>query len=159
TAAAANHWKLMFLEFQANVNGYGDIIALGAGDKTQTLLSQVPYALVLDRLYIHGDPVLGQKRGIALHSRDTEIRNSWVSECKVGGQEAQAIGGYNGPGNYVIENNRLEGAAQSFLLGGSDPTIPDLVTSNITFRYNHLIKPLEWRDAIVAAPAAVTAVA
>ena len=36
TAAAANHWKLMFLEFQANVDGYGDIIALGAGDSSQT---------------------------------------------------------------------------------------------------------------------------
>src|SRR5882672_4004744 len=59
TATAANHWKLMFLEFQANVNGYGDIISLGAGDNTQTQLSQVPYALVLDRLYVHGDPLVG----------------------------------------------------------------------------------------------------
>ena len=55
----------MFLEFQANQGGYGDIIALGAGDSTQTQLAQVPYALVLDRVYVHGDPVLGQKRGIA----------------------------------------------------------------------------------------------
>ena len=31
TAAATNHWKLMFLEFQANQNGYGDIIDLGHG--------------------------------------------------------------------------------------------------------------------------------
>jgi len=159
TAAAANHWKLMFLEFQANASGYGDLISLGAGDKTQTQLSQVPYALVLDRLYVHGDPIVGQKRGIALHSRDTEIRNSWVSDCKAVGQEAQAISGFNGPGNYVIENNYLEGATQNFLLGGSDPMIPNLVTSNVTFRYNHLRKPLEWRDAIIATPAGVTAIA
>src|SRR5262249_4176767 len=45
TAAGAHHWRLMFLEFQANANGYGEIIALGAGDTTQTQLSQVPYAL------------------------------------------------------------------------------------------------------------------
>src|SRR5438093_503444 len=64
TATGANHWKLMFLEFQANKDGYGDIIALGAGDSTQTQLSQVPSALVLDRLYVHGDAVTGQKRGI-----------------------------------------------------------------------------------------------
>ena len=159
TAAAANHWKLMFLEFQANVGGYGDIIALGAGDKTQTQLAQVPYALVLDRLYVHGDPVVGQKRGIALHSRDTDVLNSWVSECKVVGQEAQAISGFNGPGNYVIENNHLEGATQNFLLGGSDPTIPNLVTSNVTFRYNYLTKPLAWRDPIIATPTNVAATA
>ena len=159
TAAAANHWKLMFLEFQPNVNGYGDIISLGAGDTTQTQLSQVPYALVLDRVYVHGDPVTGQKRGIALHSRDTDVINSWVSDCKAVGQEAQAISGFNGPGNYVIENNYLEGATQNFLLGGSDPKIANLVTSNVTFRYNHLTKPLAWRDPIATTPTNVVATA
>src|SRR5256885_6043568 len=157
TATAANHWTLMFLEFQANVGGYGDIIALGAGDTTQTDLTQVPYALVLDHLYVHGDPVIGQKRGISLHSRDTSVINSWVSDCKAVGQEAQAISGFNGPGGYLIENNYLQGATQNFLIGGADPGIPNLVTSDITFRYNHLEKPVAWRDAIVAAPAGVAA--
>ncbi|OLC81081.1 MAG: hypothetical protein AUH72_10210 [Acidobacteria bacterium 13_1_40CM_4_65_8] len=55
TATAANHWKLMFLEFLANKDGYGDIISLGAGDASQTQLSQVPYAFVIDRVYVHGD--------------------------------------------------------------------------------------------------------
>jgi Putative Ig domain len=157
TAAAANHWKLLFLEFQANVKGYGDIIALGAGGSTQTMLSQVPYAIVIDRVYVHGDPVTGQKRGIALHSSDTTVINSYVSECKTIGDESQAISGFNGPGNYVIENNYLEGATENFLLGGSDPTIPNLVTTKVTFRFNHLRKPLTWRDAIVATPASVSA--
>ena len=56
TATASNHWKLMFLEFQANLNGSGDILSLGAGDSSQTQLSQVPYAFVIDRVYVHGDP-------------------------------------------------------------------------------------------------------
>jgi len=147
TATAANHWKLMFLEFQANVNGYGDIISLGAGDNTQTQLSQVPYALVLDRLYVHGDPLVGQKRGIALHSRDTDVINSWVSDCKVVGQEAQAISGFNGPGNYLIENNYLEAAGENVVFGGSDPAIVGLTPSNIVIRGNTLSKPLAWRDS------------
>ena len=157
TAAGANHYRLMFLEFQANVKGYGDLIALGAGDSTQTSLTQVPYALVLDRVYVHGDPVMGQKRGIALHSRDTSIINSYISDCKAVGQEAQAISGFNGPGNYLIENNYLEGSTQSFLLGGADPTIPNLVTTNVTVRLNHMTKQLAWRDPIIATPAAVSA--
>src|SRR5206468_1119597 len=94
TATAANHWKLLFLEFQANVGGYGDIIALGAGDSTQTQLWQVPYALVVDRVYVHGDPVVGQKRGISLNSRDTTIVNSYVSDCKAIAQDSQAISGF-----------------------------------------------------------------
>ena len=158
TATAANHWKLLFLEFQANQGGYGDIIALGAGDSTQTQLTQVPYALVLDRVYVHGDPVLGQKRGVALHSSDTSILNSYVSDCKAVGQDSQALSGFNGPGNYLIENNYFEGATENVLFGGADPMIQNLVTSNITFRRNYLRKPLAWRDPIIATPAAVAAI-
>ena len=104
TATAANHWKLMFLEFLSNKDGYGDVISLGAGDASQTQLSQVPYAFVIDRVYVHGDPVMGQKRGIALHSRDTSVINSYVSECKAVGQDSQAISGFNGPGSFVSVN-------------------------------------------------------
>jgi hypothetical protein len=159
TQAGANHYALMFLEFQANVGGYGDVIALGAGDSTQTTLTQVPYAFVVDRVYVHGDPVTGQKRGIALHSSDTTVVNSYISECKVVGQDSQAISGYNGPGNYLIENNYLEGAGENFLLGGADPTIPNLVTANVTFRRNYLSKPVAWMNPIIATPAAVSAAA
>ena len=157
TATAANHWTLMFLEFQANQNGYGEIVSLGAGDSTQTQLSQVPYALVLDRVYVHGDPKLGQKRGIGLNSADTTIVNSYVSDCKAVGQDTQALGGYNGPGNYVIENNYIEGATENVLFGGSDPPIQNLVTTNITFRHNYVTKPLAWRDPIIATPGGITA--
>ena len=157
TAVGAHHWTLQFLEFQANLNGYSDIIALGANDTTQTDLTTVPYALVLDRLYIHGDPLVGQKRGIALHSRDTTIINSYISDCKGVGQDTQAIFGGNGPGNYLIENNYLEGAGENFMIGGVDPTIPNLVPTNIVFRRNHVYKPVEWRNPIVPTPQNVTA--
>jgi putative Ig domain-containing protein len=157
TATGANHYKLLFLEFQANVGGFGDVIALGAGDSTQTMLSQVPYALVIDRIYLHGDPVVGQKRGISLHGSDTQVLNSYVSQCMAIGQDSQAISGFNGPGNYLIQNNYLEGATENFLLGGADPTIPNLVTTNVTFRHNHLSKPLAWRDPIVATPTGASA--
>jgi hypothetical protein len=119
----------------------------------------VPYALVLDRLYVHGDRRLGQKRGIALHSRDTAIVNSYVADCKGIGQDTQAISGYNGPGPYLIENNYLEGAGENFMIGGADPSIPNLVPSNIVFRRNHLHKPLEWRAPILAAVTRVAAAA
>jgi Putative Ig domain len=159
TAPGANHYKLMLLEFQANIDGLGDIIAIGAGDSTQTNLSQVPYAFILDRLYVHGDPEKGQKRCIALHSRDTIVTSSWVSDCKAINQDSQAISGFNGPGNWIIENNYLEAAAENFLLGGADPPIPNLVTANVVFRYNHLSKPLAWRLPILTTPADVIAAA
>ena len=159
TAAGAHHWTLQFLEFLANVDGFSDIIALGANDTTQTDLTTVPYALVLDRLYIHGDPLLGQKRAIALHSRDTTIINSYISDCKGVAQDTQAIYGANGPGNYLIENNYLEGAGENFMIGGADPTIPNLVPTNIVFRRNHVFKPVAWRSPIMPTPQSVTATA
>jgi hypothetical protein len=155
TAAGAHHWRLQYLEFGPNKGGYGDIIQLGSSG--QTTLASVPYALELLHLYIHGDPLLGQKRGIALNAAGTVIRDSHISDCKAVGQDAQAIAGWNGPGPYWIENNYLEGAGDNFMLGGADPAIPGLIPTDVTFRRNYVSKPVSWRDPIVATPVGVTA--
>jgi hypothetical protein len=63
TAAGAHHWRLQLLELLPTRNGAGDIVRLGDGSGAQNDLSQVPHDLVVDRCYIHGDPVAGQKRG------------------------------------------------------------------------------------------------
>jgi hypothetical protein len=157
TATGAHYWTVMFLEFQANSKGTGDIIDLGAADSSQAQLAGIPYKLLFDRVYVHGDPDLGQKRCISLNSADTAITNSYISDCKAVGQDAQAISGYNGPGPYLIENNYLEGAAETVLFGGSDPIIPNLVPANITVRGNYMSKPLAWRNPIIAPPASVAA--
>jgi hypothetical protein len=145
TAAGAHHWRIQLVEFPATQQGSGDIIALGSGGAEQRNLSQVPHDLVLDRCYVHGDPVAGQKRGIALNSASTTIVNSYVSDIKAVGQDTQAIAGWNGPGPYTIENNYLEAAGENFILGGSDPAIRDLIAQDVVFRGNLLTKPLSWR--------------
>lgn len=146
TAPGAHHYRLQFLEFQANKQGNSHIIALGDGSSIQNTLSSVPHHLVLDRVYIHGDPTIGQKRGIALNSASTEIINSYISDIKAVYSEAQAIAGWNGPGPYNITNNFLEAAAVNLMFGGADPKIPNLVPSDITIRRNHFSKRLEWRS-------------
>jgi hypothetical protein len=146
TAPGAHHWRLQVLEFLPNRNGAGDIVALGDGGRDQRDRSQVPHDLIVDRCYIHGDPTAGQKRGIALNSGTTTITGSYVSDMKVRGQDAQAIAGWNGPGPYTIENNYLEAAGNNFLLGGADPSIEGLITEDVTFKRNHLSKPVAWRD-------------
>ncbi len=147
TDPLAHHWRLQQLEFQANVGGFSDIILLGDGGRDQNDLSIVPHDLVVDRCYIHGDPRLGQKRGIALNSASTTIVNSYISDIKAVGQDSQAIGGWNGPGPFVIENNYLEAAGENIMLGGADASIPNLVPSDVTFRRNHLAKRLDWRGS------------
>jgi hypothetical protein len=158
TAAGAHHWRLVLVEFPANREGYGEIIQLGDGSSAQNALSQVPFEIELDRVYVHGHPVMGQKRGIALNARSVSIRNSWISDIKGVGMDSQAIGGWNGPGPFVIENNYLEAAGENFMLGGADPSIPNLVSENIVIRGNHFSRPMSWRAAIVPAPSGLTAI-
>jgi hypothetical protein len=144
TTPGTHHWRIELIEFQATRNGQGDIIALGAGS-TQKDLSQMPHSLVFDRVYVHGDPTVGQKRGIALNSGATQIINSYFEDFKSIGQDSQAIAGWNGAGPYLIENNYTSAAGENFILGGTDPSIPNLVSSDITVRRNVFTKPLTWR--------------
>ena len=146
TAPGAHHYRLLFLELLANVKGAGDIVTLGDGSSAQNALKLVPDHLVVDRCYIHGDAAVGQKRGIALNGATTSVLNSYIADIKAIAQDSQAVGGWNGPGPFIIENNYLEAAGENIMFGGSDPAIPDLVPSDITVRNNHLTKSLEWRS-------------
>src|SRR5688572_4076414 len=159
TAPGAHHWDIRYIEFRANQGGLGDIIQLGDGSSAQNSLAQVPHHLVLNHVYVHGDPLFGQKRGIALNAATVTISDSHISDCKGVGQDTQGIGGWNGPGPYVIENNYLEAAGENVLIGGSDPAIPNLVADNVTVRRNYFSRPMSWRDPLVATPQAVTAAA
>src|SRR5437867_1068030 len=145
TAPGAHGWRIALIEFQANRDGAGDIIGLGDGS-AQRSLAQVPSGLTLDRLFIHGDPNRGQKRGIALNSAATTITGCYISDIKALGQDAQAIDGWNGPGDYTITNNYLEAAGENIMFGGADPAILGLTPTNITIRDNFLSKPLAWRE-------------
>lgn len=143
TAEGAHHWRLELLEFAGN--GGADMIVLG-GSAAQTDLAQMPHDLVFDRVYIHGDPLLGQKRGIALNSATTHVLNSYIADIKAIGVDTQALCGWNGSGPFVIENNYLEAAGENVMFGGADPSVWSLVPSDITIRRNVLSKPISWRN-------------
>jgi hypothetical protein len=147
TAPFAHHYRLQFIEFLANRNGAGDMMSLGDGGWAQNSLAVVPHNLIVDRVLMRGDASLGQKRAISLHSAHTTIVNSYIADIKAVGQDSQAIGGWNGPGPYVISNNYLEGAGENVMFGGADPSIVDLVPSDIVFTRNHVAKPMSWRGS------------
>jgi hypothetical protein len=155
TAAGAAYWRLLDLELQANYKGYYDIVKLGDGSAAQNDLSLVPHHLVVDRVYMHGDAIDGQKRGIALNSGETTIANSYIAGIRAIGQDSQAIGGVNGPGPYRIQNNYLEAAGENVMFGGDDPKIPNLTPADIVIRGNTIRKDLAWHDPIVPTPANV----
>jgi hypothetical protein len=71
--------------------------------------------------------------------------DSYLADCHSRGQDAQGILGWNGPGPFKIANNYVEGSAENILFGGADPTIPNLIPSDIEIRRNHFTKPKSWR--------------
>jgi hypothetical protein len=144
TAPGAHHWRIELVEISGA--GLGDLVALGEGASPQTTASSVPHDLVIDRTYIHGDSGRGVKRCVAANSASTTISNSYISDCKAAGQDAQAIAGWNGPGPFSIVNNYLEGSGENLLFGGADPAIPDLVPSDIEIHDNLIAKPTAWRQ-------------
>jgi PKD repeat protein len=159
TAAGAHHWRVRYLEFAANHNGYSEIIRLGDGTSAQRSTSTVPHHFILEHLYIHGDPLLGQKRGVSANASYVELRDSHISEIKAVGQDTQAFGAYNGPGPFLLENNYLEAAGENVLFGGADPYILNLVADGIVIRRNLFSRPMSWMQPIVATPQSVAAVA
>ena len=152
TAPRAHHWIVKYLDLPATRGGAGEIVRIGDGSSAQNTFDLVPHHIVLDHVYIHGDPLAGQKRGVALNAAHVAVTNSFISECKAIGQDTQAIGGWNGPGPYLIENNYLEGAGENVMFGGADPAIPGLVADGITFRRNLVSRPMSWREPLVATP-------
>jgi hypothetical protein len=156
TAAGTHHWRIENVEFRANGRGEGEIISLGSGGRDQRQAGDVPHDIVLDRVYIHGDPVQGQRRGIGLNSAATSIINSHISDIKAVGTEAQAICGWNGPGPFLIENNYLEAAGENVMFGGADPWIDGLVPGDITIRGNDFSRPVSWRAPLPEPPPGVT---
>ena len=146
-----HHWRVQCLEFTqgATVGAWGySLIELGDGSTTgqQRSLDAVPHDLEFDRVLVRArDDQTAVQRGFALNSASTSITNSYVSGIKWAGVDTQAVGGWNGPGPYLIENNYLEASGENVLFGGAVTGIPGLVPSDITIRNNYIFKPLSWR--------------
>ena len=149
TEPGARGYVLRFIDFDgASHLGYETLVQIGEDTAVAP-----PSGITLDRVYIHGDRYKGQKRGITLNGKDVHVLNSYISDIKAVNADSQAINGYNGAGPFTIENNYLEAAGENVLFGGADPAVTNLVPSDIVMRRNHLFKPLDWRSAILAAPA------
>jgi hypothetical protein len=143
TSPAASYYRIVGVEFSANVNGTGDVIVLG--HDSQTSLSEVPHHIELDRILITGDPAIGQKRGISANAAHVSILNSDIRDIKASWQESQAIAAWNTPGPITIRNNLLESAGENILFGGAHINIPNTIPSDIIVEDNLMTKDPKWR--------------
>jgi hypothetical protein len=145
TNLGASYYRIVGVNFEANVGGGGDVITLG--NDAQTTLSEVAHHIELDRVLISGDPAVGQRRGVSVQAKYVTIKNSDIRDIKAVGFDAQAIAGWNTPGQIVITNNLLEAAGENIMFGGANINIPSLVPCDIVIERNLLTKDTAWRGS------------
>ena len=146
TASGAHHYRFVGIEFApANADYIYNLVALGTDSQT---LAEMPKNFEFDRCYIRPNPKGKTRRGVMLNSGETVIKNSYIAGFAYREEETQAIAGWNGSGGYKIFNNYLEAGAENIMFGGADPSIKNLVPTDIEIRNNLLSKPAEWRGQV-----------
>ncbi len=141
-ASGAHHYRFVGIEFTASgrLFNYG-VVVLGGSEKRP---ENVPHKIEIDRSYIHATGPTVSRRGIALNSADTVIKNSYIEGFAFKGEETQGICGWTGTRNVQILNNYIEGGAENVMFGGSDPANGELIPADIEVSNNHLAKPRDW---------------
>lgn len=142
TAAGAHHYRFVGIEFAPNNADYIYNLVLFGADQKRT---DVPHHLEIDRSYIHHFAAGKTRRGIAVNSESTTVKNSYIEGFAYPNEETQGIAGWTGTKDLRILNNYIEGGAENILFGGSDPMNADLIPANIEVRGNHLNKPAAWK--------------
>src|SRR5205807_1829530 len=152
TDYSAHHYRFVGLEITTAWNvtagtnfGLVRLGENGTGGTPASLLTDLPTDMTFDRCYIHGSPTGNVQRGIAVNSRRTAVIDSYISDIHGVGFDTQAIEGWNGDGPFKIVNNYLEASGENVLFGGADPSIANLVPSDIEIRRNSFNKPLSWK--------------
>lgn len=144
TAPGAAHYRIVGVQIAHETGAkynYG-IAVFGRGDEKS--VAEMPTDIVLDRVHVHGSTTDGNSRCITFNGSRLAVVDSWITECHAKGYDAQGVCGWNGPGPFLIQNNRIEASGQGVMFGGADPRIKDVLPSDITIRRNHIFKPMAW---------------
>jgi hypothetical protein len=142
TNPRAHHYRFVGIEIRPEAGKF--VTTLASIGYQESSLADLPRDITFDRCYVHGDPVVGGRRGIAMDGVSVAVVDSYISDFKEVGADSQALWTYNSPGPLKIVNNYLEAAAENFMSGGADPKIANLVPSDMEIRRNHFFKPLSW---------------
>jgi hypothetical protein len=146
TQPGASQYRFVGLNIGATLqNQSSTVFNLLDFGSDSTSAASLPSDLIVDRCYIHGNASANVRRGVALNSARSAVVDSYIDEIHERGADSQAVGGWTGPGPYLIENNFLVAATENIMFGGSPPGIANLVPEDIVIRNNHLFKPLRWK--------------
>lgn len=142
----AHHYRFVGIEFAPNNSDYiYNLVLFGAEQKTR---ADVPHDLEIDRSYLHPFRSGVTRRGIALNSAATTIKNSYIEGFGFASEETQGVCGWTGTKDVKVINNYIEGGAENIMFGGSEPASAELIPEDIEVRGNYLKKPDPWKGKV-----------
>ncbi len=142
----ANYWRFVGIEFTTTNSTTTPIALVMLGSSIETTLAEQAERFGIDRCYIHGKAATDTlSRAIGLHPTWGFVVDSYVDDVHNSGADSQAIIMGNGPGPYLIQNNFLEASGEVTMIGGFDPSIAGMNTSDVTFRRNFYTKDLRYK--------------
>ncbi|MDX2192922.1 MAG: hypothetical protein NW201_06180 [Gemmatimonadales bacterium] len=139
--------RVMGVEFTYpnNITTAFSIVSVGDGPRGQPTVESAPTDIILDRVYVHGHPLLNFQRCVFLNGARAAIVDSYLSECHGRGFDSQGVLATNTPGPIRIENNYIAGAGMGIMFGGADAARAEMIPQDIVVRRNYITKPPEWR--------------
>jgi len=142
----AHHYRLRGIEFvPATADYIYNLVLFGANE---TKVADVPHDLEIDRCYFHPSKSGVVRRGLALNSANTTVKNSYFEGFAFPQEETQGICGWTGTKNVKILNNYIEGGAENVMFGGAPPAGAELIPMDIEVSGNHFNKPAEWKNKV-----------
>lgn len=139
----ADNYRIVGVEITVDSGIYSnDVIRVGS--LAATRIEDQPDNIEFDRIYVHGDPVVGSKRGVMLSTNRVTIRRSYMSDFKAKGQDAMAIAVCNALGPVDVSDSYLEASGYPIIFGGCNNRIPEIVPSG-AFTGNLVSRPVSWQ--------------
>jgi len=118
---SSGYWTLKHLAFTSNTYGGEALIQLGSdSDNTgeQDSIARIPAHFTVNQVYIYGNPVSGQFRGMRVHVNNWIITNNYIKDIKAT-SEGQAIYFNSFSSGGTLTNNYIEGGAEGVIFGGA----------------------------------------
>ena len=138
----------VIIRAKSSVSDLGEAVTIRSQPNATTVIQ--PSNIILDRVYIHGNPpALQLKRCVQLSGQNVAVTNSSLLDCSKLNQDSQAIWILDGVGPTAIINNHLQAGSEVFMSGGGDPLVNGLVPSDMEIRGNYFHRPLSWKDGTI----------
>ncbi|HTE62726.1 MAG TPA: hypothetical protein VK631_20390 [Solirubrobacteraceae bacterium] len=117
-------------------------------EPTHSIVENTGAANTVHRCRLLGDPVRGQRRGIAANGANGTYTQNYIGQCFATNpgpwSDSQAICAWDTPGPIRIIDNYLEGSSEGIMIGGSDPSSSANDPADVAILSNMIFKPLAW---------------